>query len=68
MSEQAPELDDAWRYGQVKKYLDVALSRLKDRDTVTDYTAGRMFGLEEIAAYIRGLDTPSDPTPSRTES
>lgn len=67
MSEQAPELDDAWRYAQVKKYLDVALSRLKARDTVTEFTDGRMFGLEEIAAYIKGLDTPP-PSPSRTDS
>lgn len=62
------ELDDAWRYAQVKKYLDVTLSRLKDRDTDADFTAGRMFGLEEVASYIKGLDTPPDPSPSRTES
>lgn len=68
MSEQAWEVDDAWRYAQVKKYLDVALSRLKARDTVTEFTDGRMFGLEEIDAYIKDLDTPLDPIPSRTES
>jgi hypothetical protein len=60
------------RYSILKDHIAKTVDRLKARPNPSEFTAGCVFELETVLAFINGMEAASDqsspPSPSRTES
>lgn len=57
MSEQTTGVDDTWRYAALKDTIAKTLERDRARVGESAYTAGRISALEQLSAFIEGLES-----------
>lgn len=60
MTDQPPQVDDAWRYTALKAHIAKTLARLQAYPDQSEHMSGRVFELENMLAYVNGLESPPD--------